>query len=87
MTDNFNPTEWTTTKRVGELAAMPGAKREAVLAAFEAYGPGHTFSISELEHVCPAVSRATIRRVLSELREQDRVECLGVGRWAQWRKL
>jgi hypothetical protein len=28
--------------------------REAALAAFEAYDPGHTFSISELERVCPA---------------------------------
>jgi len=74
-------------QRVGELATMPGAKREAVLAAFEAYDPGHTFSISELEHVCPTVSRATVRRVLNELREQDRVECLGTGRWARWQKL
>jgi Fic family protein len=74
-------------QRVGELATMPGAKREAVLAAFEAYDPGHTFSISELEHVCPTVSRATVRRVLNELREQGWVECLGTGRWARWQKL
>jgi len=74
-------------QRVGELATMPGAKREAVLAAFEAYDPGHTFSISELEHFCPTVIRATVRRVLNELREQDRVECLGTGRWARWQKL
>jgi Fic family protein len=74
-------------ERVGELAKMPGAKREAVLAAFEAFDSGHTFSIAELEHMCPTVSRATVRRVLNELREQNAVECLGTGRWARWRKL
>lgn len=74
-------------ERVGELAKMPGAKREAVLAVFEAFDSGHTFSITELEHMCPTVSRATVRRVLNELREQNAVECLGTGRWARWRKL
>jgi hypothetical protein len=74
-------------QRVGELAKMPGAKREAVLAALEAFDSGYTFSITELEHMCPTVSRATVRRVLNELREQNEVECLETGRWAQWRKL
>jgi Fe2+ or Zn2+ uptake regulation protein len=74
-------------ERVGELAKTPGAKREAVLAAFEAFDSGHTFSIAELEHMCPTVGRATVRRVLNELREQNAVECLGTGRWARWRKL
>jgi Fic family protein len=74
-------------ERVGKLATAPGAKREAVLAAIETFNSGHTFSISELERVCPTVSRATIRRVLSELREKGQVECLGTGRWARWRKI
>ena len=74
-------------QRVGELATAPGAKREAVLAALETFDSGHTFSISELERVCPTVSRATIRRVLNELRDKGQVECLGTGRDAQWRKL
>lgn len=33
------------------------------------------------------MSRAAIRRVLSELREKEQVECLGTGRWARWRKI
>ena len=44
-------------ERVGKLATAPGAKREAVLAAIETFDSGHTFSISELERVCPTVSR------------------------------
>lgn len=74
-------------QRVGELITTPGAKREAVLTAFEAFDSGHTFPISELEHLCPTVSRSTVRRVLNELREKGQIECLGTGRWAQWRKI
>ena len=72
--------------RVGKLASAPGAKRAAVLQAWETFKPGQTFSIAELAHICPTVSRATVRRVLNELRERGAVECLGTGRAAQWRK-
>ncbi|MBN1919639.1 MAG: Fic family protein [Anaerolineae bacterium] len=72
--------------RVGELASAPGAKREAVLQVFGTLKAGQTFSIAEMERLCPTVSRATVRRVLEELREQRAVECLGTGRAAQWRK-
>lgn len=72
--------------RVGELASAPGAKQEAVFQALEAFKSGQTFSIAELERLCPTVSRATVRRVLNDLREQGTVACLGTGRSAQWRK-
>lgn len=73
-------------KRVEKLATTPGAKRAAVMAAFESFDPGQTFSISELERVCSTASRATTRRVLNELREKGQVECLSTGRRARWRK-
>jgi Fic family protein len=73
-------------ERVGELFAAPGVKSEMVRVAVEAFPPGHIFPISELSRLCPAVSRATIRRVLNELRNGGQVECLGTGRDAQWRK-
>jgi len=60
-------------------ALLPGLRKGLI----ETFDPGHTFSISELERVCPTVSRATIRRVLGELREKNQVECLGTGRWAR----
>jgi len=74
-------------ERVEKLATTPGAKRAAVMAALESFDPGQTFSISELERVCSAASRATTRRVLNELRDKGQVECLGTGRWARWRKI
>jgi Fic family protein len=73
-------------ERVGELFAAPGVKSEMVRVAVEDFPPGHIFPISELSRLCPAVSRATIRRVLNELRDGGQVECLGTGRDAQWRK-
>jgi len=73
-------------EQVGELAIAPGAKSRAVRLVIEMFGSGETFVIADLERACPGVSRATIRRVLRELREQGRVTCLSKGQSAQWRK-
>jgi hypothetical protein len=48
-------------------------------AAFEAFDSGYTFSITEPEHMCPTVSRATVQQVLNKLGEQNKGECLGTG--------
>jgi hypothetical protein len=61
---------------VGESDGASGAKSRAVQLAVEALDPGQTFAITDLERACPTVSRATIRRVLGQLREQGLVECL-----------
>jgi len=73
-------------ERMGEFITAPGAKSRAVRSAIETFHPGQTFAIADLERACPTASRATIRRVLGELREQGQVECLGKGRSARWRK-
>jgi len=65
---------------------MVGAKSQAVQLAVDAIDAGQTFAITDLERTCPTVSRATIRRVLEQLREQGKVECLGTGRAARWQK-
>jgi Fic family protein len=69
-------------RREGMLTTAPGAKRNLVQEAVRHMrGP---FSISELERVCPSVSRDMIRLVLNELREQGEVESGGRGRAARW---
>ncbi len=73
--------------RVGEMTEAPGAKSAAVRTAVEALAPDRTFTIGDLERICPTVSRSTIRRALSELRDEGQVVCLGRGRAAQWQKL
>jgi Fic family protein len=44
------------------------------------------FSISEIRDRCPEVSLEMIRRILKRLRTEKRIESLGRGRNARWRK-
>ena len=73
-------------QNVYAMSTASGAKSQAVRSAIEAFHPDQTFTISDLERICPTASRATIRRVLEQFREQNQVECQGTGRSAFWRK-
>jgi len=44
------------------------------------------FGIADVEQLCPNVSRDTIRLVMNRGREQGRLEMLGRGRDAKWRR-
>jgi RecG-like helicase len=44
------------------------------------------FGIADVEQLCANVSRDTIRRVMNRWREQGRLEMLGKGRDAKWRR-
>ena len=46
-----------------------------------------SFGIADVERLCPNVSRDTIRLVMNRWREEDRLEILGKGRDAKWRRL
>jgi Fic family protein len=71
--------------RVGATAARRGEKSETVMAAVERREA--PFSIAELQRECPGVSVDMLRRVLKGLKSEGRVECLGRGRSARWRRL
>jgi len=47
--------------------------------------PGE-FGITDLERACPGVSRDLIRLRLRDLKAAGRIECLGRGPGAKWRK-
>lgn len=71
-------------ERVGQTAAPRGSKTELVANAI-----GRTtapFRVAGLQRSCPGVSLDLIRRVLKNLRAARRVECLGRGQNAEWRK-
>jgi len=71
-------------KRVGSTGSPRGEKRSVILAAIDrAPGP---FSASGLLADCPGVGLDFIRKTLARLKESGRVECIGRGRTAQWRK-
>jgi Fic family protein len=71
-------------ERAGQVRSPRGAKTALVEAAINGF-PG-PFGLADLEHACPGVSRDMIRQVLRRLQQADRVECLGRGRSARWRK-
>jgi Fic family protein len=72
-------------QRAGQVKSPKGAKTELVLAAIRA--AANPFRVSDLQHTCPGVSVDWIRSVLKDLRSQGKVECLGRGQQAQWRRL
>lgn len=70
--------------RAGSIKAPRGAKRALVEQAID--GQVGAFKLADLERLCPHVSRDMIRLVLGQLRRAGRVECLGRGPGAIWRK-
>lgn len=71
--------------RAGDVRSPRGEKRALVQVAISSFSG--SFTLADLERACPAVSRDMIRRVLTELRQQKAVECVGRGPGAFWRRL
>jgi Fic family protein len=71
-------------ERLGNTQSPRGAKTEMIEAAVNAMIG--EFTLNQLEHACPGVSRDMIRLVLRGLQKAGRVECLGRGPGAAWRK-
>jgi Fic family protein len=71
--------------RIGQLSTGHGSKTDIVVTAIERMLG--SFSISELEAVCPSVSRDWIKAVLEQLKREGRLEVSGRGRGARWRKI
>lgn len=70
--------------RTGQLTTAYGAKTESVLATIRKLP--ETFRYADLARACPNVSRPTIKRVLGQLRQEGKVECVKPGRDAIWEK-
>ncbi len=71
-------------QRLGQVKSPRGAKTEMVEHAIETIAG--EFGVSDLERLCPAVSRDMIRRLLRDFKAAGRVECIGRGPGAKWRK-
>lgn len=72
-------------KRTGELTSAHGAKSEMVMGAIQQLPA--TFHYADLAKACPNVSRPTIKRVLTRLREEGAIKCVKSGRDAVWKKM
>lgn len=69
-------------EKVGDISTFKGSKSERVRqAVLRQVMP---FSISEIERLCPGISRETVRNVLRELKKAGKIQSTGKGRGARW---
>jgi Fic family protein len=71
-------------ERAGQIKSPRGAKTALIEATVQGFLG--EFGLSDVERVCPGVSRDMVRRVLQAMQRDGRIECLGKGRTAKWRK-
>jgi len=71
-------------ERVEEAPTPKGGKTQLVLGAIERF-PSE-FTLAQLQARCPNVSRELVRKVLRDLHNDGKVESLGRGPGARWRK-
>ncbi|OGW83324.1 MAG: hypothetical protein A3C47_00375 [Omnitrophica bacterium RIFCSPHIGHO2_02_FULL_51_18] len=71
-------------RRVGTIAKTRGAKTAIVEETI--VNLPTTFSISDVERLCPSVSRDMIRVILNRLRKEGHIVSQGTGRGALWEK-
>ena len=71
-------------RRVGTITKARGAKTSIVEETID--NLPSTFSISDIERLCPSVGRDMIRVILNNLRKKGVLFCKGTGRGALWEK-
>ena len=71
-------------QRAGSIKAPRGEKTAAVLAAIERQIGA--FRVRDLQSECPGVGLDLIRKLLAQLKKENKVRALGTGRSAQWQK-
>jgi len=71
--------------RFKSVSSGRGSKTDIVLNAIDSFIGD--FGISDLEKVCPTVSRDMLRHILFRLRNQGKIQAVGKGRSARWRKM
>ena len=71
-------------ERLGQVEAPRGEKTALVIRSVQ--HSGRTFRVADVQKDCPGVSLDLIRVTLKNLQRTGRVECLGRGRSAEWKK-
>jgi len=72
-------------ERAKYIKPARGAKTALLIQAIDSqHGE---FSISDIERVCPAVSRVMIKKVLLLMQMDKKIKCLGKGQSAKWLRL
>lgn len=72
-------------QRACSIKSPRGAKTEVVIQAVNSQIGD--FSISDIERLCPGISRDMIRLVFRQLQKDKKITCLGKGQSARWRQI
>jgi len=72
-------------QKAGCIKSPKGAKTEIVRQAVN--NQLGEFSISDIEKLCPSVSRDMVRVVFRQLQREKKIACLGKGQSARWRRI
>ena len=72
-------------QRAGIVKPFRGAKKEIVIQTID--NQIGEFSISDIERLCPGISRDMIRVVFRQLQKEKKIACLGKGRSAKWKRI
>jgi len=72
-------------QRAGSIRSARGAKTEIIVQAID--NQIGEFSMSDIQRLCPGISRDMIRVVFRELEAEKKIICLGRGRSAEWKKI
>jgi len=72
-------------ERAGRERPARGSKADLIAYALE--NVPSPFGIADVERLCPNVSREMIRVVMNRWRKEGRIEAMGRGRDARWRRL
>lgn len=72
-------------QRAGRIKHPRGAKTEVIIQAINRQIG--EFSISDIEKLCPGISRDMVRVVFRQLQKNKKICCLGKGQSARWRQI
>ena len=72
-------------QRAGSIQSARGAKTQSVIQAVNEQAG--EFSMSDIERLCPAVSRDMIRIIFRQLQREKKIICLGKGKSARWKRI
>ncbi|WP_297634982.1 Fic family protein [uncultured Clostridium sp.] len=71
--------------RVGYIENAKGSKSERVENAIE--GKLGYFTKSEIKTICPDIAESTVNRVFEKMKEEGKIQSIGKGRNAKWKKI
>ena len=72
-------------ERAGSVKPFRGGKTEIVIQTIN--NQIGEFSISDIERLCPGISRDMIRVIFRQLQKEKKIVCLGKGRSAKWKRI